>query len=583
MATMNGDDRQPAPSPQHDSSRSTTRLSRRKVLTRLGGLGIGTAAFQRALAVQIDESTTVTPAMIERAEWIAGIKLSEQDRETTARLVDRLVGRIQQLRDVEVEYAVLPALVFQPAPSLPAAGTVNRDEVRVMDSRTVKRPGSDEDLAFMPVSELASLVKSRAVTSVELTRLYLDRLRRYDPALHCVVNETADLAWRQSEQCDQEIARGQYRGPLHGIPWGAKDLVAYPGYKTTWGATPFKDQVIDVKATVAHRLEEAGAVLVAKLSMGALARGDRWFDQQTKNPWDSREGSSGSSAGSAAATAAGLVGFAIGSETMGSIVSPCRRCGVTGLRPTFGRVSRHGCMPLAWSMDKIGPIARSVEDCALVFAVIHGFDGLDPAAVDRPFTWPAKRDVASFKVGYVETRVPAENRPELSVLRDLGMKLIPITLPDKYPVSALSTIVDIEAATVFDDITRQGITEGLNNWPDTFREARFVTAVDYLRANRIRTLLIRDLEHVFSEVDAYVSDDDLALANLTGHPAVVVPNGLINRKGRPVPTSLTFTGRLYGESELLAIAHAYQQATGFHRLHPPLQKLLAPQEEKPSP
>ena len=284
----------------------------------------------------------------------------------------------------------------------PGAIAARRSHVEPIETAAGKRPSSDDALAFLPLTELAALVRTRQVTARELAELYLARLKRYDPALHCVVNLTEELAMKQAEAADREIAAGRYRGALHGIPWGAKDLIAYPGYPTTWGAIPFKTQTIDTKATVAARLDAAGAVLAAKLSLGALAMGDRWFEVMTRNPWNKAQGSSGSSAGSAAAVAAGLVGFAIGSETLGSIVSPCRRCGATGLRPTFGRVSRHGCMTLAWSMDKLGPIARSVEDCALVFGAIHGADGYDASAVDRPFNWPSCRETKSFTVGYFE-------------------------------------------------------------------------------------------------------------------------------------------------------------------------------------
>jgi Asp-tRNA(Asn)/Glu-tRNA(Gln) amidotransferase A subunit family amidase len=451
--------------------------------------------------------------------------------------------------------------------------------VRWTHAPALERPKSDDDLAFLSVTSLAALVRSRQVTSMELTRLYLARLRRYDSVLHCVVTYTEELALKQAERADREIAAGQYRGPLHGIPWGAKDLIAWPGYPTTWGATPLKDQVIDTKATVAARLEEAGAVLVAKLSLGALAQNDRWFGGMTRNPWDARQGSSGSSAGSACATAAGLVGFALGSETLGSIVSPCTRCGATGLRPTFGRVSRHGCMSLAWSMDKIGPIARTVEDCAVVLATIHGHDGLDPTAIDRPFDWPSRRGLGTYRVGYVEENLPVEKRGELQVLRELGVRLVPIKLPSKYPITALTMILDTEAATVFDELTRQGVTEGLNEWPATFRRGQFVPAVEYLRANRIRTLLMREMEEVMSTVDMYVGGNDLVLANLTGHPTVVLPNGTRTRDGVTAPKGLTFTGQLFGETQLMAVAEAYQRATDFHLARPPMDKLLAEPEE----
>jgi Asp-tRNA(Asn)/Glu-tRNA(Gln) amidotransferase A subunit family amidase len=408
-----------------------------------------------------------------------------------------------------------------------------------------------------------------------LTRLYLERLRKYDPALHCVVTYTEELALKQAERADREIAAGRYRGPLHGVPWGAKDLIAYPGHKTTWGALPFKDQTLDLKATVAQRLEDAGAVLVAKLTLGALAMGDLWFGGRTRSPWDPKQGSSGSSAGSAAAAAAGLVGFALGSETLGSIVSPCSRCGATGLRPTFGRVSRHGCMTLAWSMDKIGPIARSVEDCALVFGAIHGFDGFDPSAVDRPFAWPCPRDLRKLRVGYVERSEAAKDRDDLKVLRELGVQLVPIKLPGTYPIAALRIILGTEAATAFDELTRQGVTEGLNSWPQTFRQGQFVPAVEYLRANRIRSLVMREMEELMSGVDLYVGGNDLLLANLTGHPTVVLPDGFRKAGAVEVPRAITFTGRLYGETELLAVAHAYQQATGHHLRRPPMDKVTA--------
>jgi Asp-tRNA(Asn)/Glu-tRNA(Gln) amidotransferase A subunit family amidase len=470
--------------------------------------------------------------------------------------------------------------VFQPAPAAPGRGARGRGSARLADGPAPARPGAGADLAFMPVASLAALLRDRQVSSVELTNLYLERLRQYDPALLCVVSYTEELARKQAERADREIAAGRYRGPLHGVPWGAKDLIAVPGYPTTWGAAPYKDQVLDAQATVARRLEEAGAVLVAKLTLGALAMGDHWFGGVTRCPWDVRQGSSGSSAGPAAAVAAGLVGFALGTETLGSIVSPCRRCGASGLRPTFGRVSRHGCMALAWSMDKVGPLARSLEDCALVFGAIHGADGLDPAAVDRPFAWPPRRDLRSLRVGYVEGDRAAAERDELRVLRDLGVKLVPIKLPDQYPVGALHLILTVEAATAFDDLTRKGVTEGLNGWPSTFRQGQFIPAVEYLRANRVRTLLLRAMEDVMGQVDAYVGGDDLLITNLTGHPTVVLPNGFDQRGRAEMPRAITFTGRLYGETELLALGHAYQQATGFHLKRPPLEKVKAADGEK---
>ncbi|MHB1425676.1 MAG: amidase [Gemmataceae bacterium] len=544
--------------------------TRRRLLQSLAALGVGTAVFQRALVAAADEKKELTAEMIQQAEWIAGLHLSDEDRKA---LVGRLKSQqlqFETMRAFQVAHEVPPAISFNPAPWLPpSCEPVHRGAEPIVQAAP-KKPDSGPDLAFLPVTALAALVRTRQISSVELTKLYLERLRKYDPLLHCVVSFTEDLALKQAEQADREIAAGRYRGPLHGIPWGAKDLIAYPGYKTTWGAAPFKEQTLDTKATVARRLEEAGAVLVAKLTLGALAMGDRWFGGRTRNPWDPNRGSSGSSAGPGAATAAGLVGFSIGSETLGSIVSPSRTCGVTGLRPTFGRVSRHGCMTLSWSMDKLGPMCRSVEDCALVLAAIHGFDGVDPSAVDRPFSWPPHRDLRTIKVGYMETDRGVYERAELRVLRDLGVRLAPIKLPAKYPLDAMRLILDIEASTVFDELTRKGITEGLEVWSRIFRQGQFVPAVEYIRANRIRTLLARAMEDVMAQVDLYVGGNDLLLTNLTGHPTVVLPNGFRKAGEVELPDSLAFTGRLYGETELLAVAHAYQQATGHHLKRPPI-------------
>ncbi len=549
--------------------------SRRQILKAIGAIGVGSAVFQRALTAQAQQATAITPEMILQAEWIAGLKLSDEDRKTTAQALQALLKDFQALRDIKLDNSIPPALGFIPAPWQTRNNDQPRGSVAPLERVASKRPDATETLAFMPVSELSGLMRTRQISSVELTKLYLQRLRQYDPVLHCVVTYTEELALKQAEMADREIAAGRYRGPLHGIPWGAKDLVAYPGYRTTWGATPYKDQIINVKASVAQRLEDAGAVLVAKLSLGALAMGDKWFEGMTRTPWNPKLGSSGSSAGSASATAAGLVGFAIGGETLGSIVSPSTRCGVTGLRPTFGRVSRAGCMALAWSMDKLGPITRSVEDCALILGAIHGADGLDPNAVDRPFAWPLARDIRSLRVGYIESNKPAKEREELEVLRQLGVKLVPIKLPLKPYLRALMSILNAEAATAFDDITRQGITDGLNTWPRTFRLGQFIPAVEYLRANRVRTLIMREMEEVMSQVDLYVGGNDLVLTNFTGHPTVVMPNGFQKRGEAEMPGSITFTGRLYGEAELLAVGHAYQQATGHHLRRPPMDKLVA--------
>ena len=514
--------------------------------------------------------------MIKQAEWIAGLELTDDERTRTARSVQRALREFAELRKVDVGYDVAPALTFFPVPPRPAA-VIKRNQATPVEQPVVRRPGSADELAFLTVVELSALIRSRQLSSIELTKLYLERLKRFDPILKCVVTLTEKLALEQAAAADREIASGHYRGALHGIPWGAKDLIAYPGYPTTWGATPYKGRVIEGKATVATRLEEAGAVMLGKLSLGALAMGDLWFGGRTRSPWDPRAGSSGSSAGSASAAAAGLVGFAIGSETLGSIISPCRACGATGLRPTFGRVSRHGCMTLAWSMDKLGPITRSIEDCALVFDAIHGADGLDFAAVDQPFEWPPRRDLEKIKVGFIEDpRRSLEAREELRVFQKLGFELVPMTLPENLPVSAITLMLGTEAAAAFDEVTRKHITEGLNSWPDTFRQGQFVPAVEYIRAARVRMKLMRAMEEKMSKVDVYVSSgQDLAITNLTGHPSVVFPMGFRDRDGREFPGSVTLTGRLYDETTLLAVARAFQHASGDHLRRPPLERYLA--------
>ena len=497
--------------------------------------------------------------------------------------INNYLETYRKLRMVALDNSVAPALRFDPVP----AGMEfekQRRPMRISQSRELEVPSDLEELAFWPVTDLAGLIKSRRVSSVELTNMYLARLKRYDPKLQCVITLTEDLAQEQARRADEEIAAGRYRGPLHGIPWGAKDLLAVKGYKTTWGAMPYKDQVIDLDATVVGRLQEAGAVLIAKLTLGALAWGDVWFGGKTRSPWNPEEGSSGSSAGPAAATAAGLVGFSIGSETWGSIVSPSTICGVTGLRPTFGRVSRYGAMALSWSMDKIGPICRTVEDCAVVLDAIYGPDDKDVTVVDLPFNWDASGDAKTLKVGYLKSdfekeredaQWKANDQATLEVLRGMGFNLIPIELPD-YPIEAMSLILNVEAAAAFDELTRSNrddlmVRQIQNAWPNRFREARMVPAVEYIQANRLRTLVMKAIQERLAGIDVYVSPSwegqNSLLTNLTGHPAVVVPNGL-RKEG--TPSSITFIGRLYGEDKLLTFARAYQDATSFHQRHPAL-------------
>ncbi len=575
------------------------RWPRRKVLGVLSALGISSAVFARALEALAQERPKLTEEMIKQAEWIAGLELDDEKRKMMVKGISESLASYEKIRKVTIDNSVPPAVAFRPIAGPPGARP--RQVSRWMPA-TLPKPASEDDIAFAPVTHLAAWLRSRQISSVELTKLYLARLTKFNPLLECVVTFTEDLAMKQAEQADRELAAGRWRGPLHGVPWGAKDLLAVPGYPTTWGAPPYKDQVRPEKATVVERLENAGAVLVAKTAVGSLAWGDVWFGGVTKNPWNLKQGSSGSSAGSASATAAGLVGFAIGTETLGSIVSPCTRCGATGLRPTFGRVSRYGAMALAWSMDKIGSIARSVEDCALVFNAIHGNDPKDLSVADSVFVWPPPRDVMSLRVGYVpqlfeedrsrevkdeEQRklvqeTQGHERKALEVLKALGIKLFPIKLPDAYPVADLGFILDAEAAACFDELTRSGkdallVRQKADSWPNTFRQGQLIPAVEYIRANRIRTLVMREMEKLMAGVDVYVTPAfgsvNLLLTNLTGHPQVVLPNGF---RSNGTPSSITFTGKLYGETELLAVARAYQQATAFHTKRP---KLEAPPEK----
>jgi len=561
------------------------RLSRRGFMAYTSGIGLTSPVLSGALWAKVadDKVPQVTKEMLLDAERLAALEFTGDERELMVEGLNKYLEKYQKLREVPLDNSVAPALQFNP---IPAGTTFEKKAGRLRMSRRQRRkvPSDLDDLAFWPVTDLARLIRSRKVSSAELTNMYLRRLKRYDPKLKCMVTLTEELALKQAQRADEEIAAGNYRGPLHGIPWGAKDLLAVKGYRTTWGAMPYKDQVFDSDATVVKRLEEAGAVLVAKLTLGALAWGDVWFGGKTRNPWDPDKGSSGSSAGPASATAAGLVGFSIGSETHGSIVSPCTVCGVTGLRPTFGRVSRYGAMALSWSMDKIGPICRTVEDCALVLHAINGPDGKDPTVVDMPFGWDVSLDVKGLKVGYLKSAFEekrsdeqwkANDQATLDVLRGLGLKLIPIELPD-YPIDTMGLILNVEAAAAFDELTRSGrddlmVRQIKNAWPNRFREARTVPAVEYVQANRLRTLVMNAMQEKLTGIDAYVSPSwvgkNLLLTNLTGHPAVVLPNGL-RKEG--TPSSISFVGRLFGEEEVLALAKAYQDATSFHLKHPTL-------------
>lgn len=532
-------------------------------------------------ALLAQDSITITD--IRSAEKLIGLKFNDAKRESLLGDVRGLLKSYENLRSLPIPNSVVPSMLFNPIP-FGSTFKKERSHFSPEGKKNVPVPKTNEELAFSSVTELSALIKSRKITSEQLTRLYLERIVRYRPMLQCIVTVTESLALAQARSADKEIAAGKYRGPLHGIPYGAKDLLSTKTYPTTWGSVPFKHQVIDEDATVIQRLEQAGAVLIAKTAMGELAWGDVWFGGKSKNPWDTTQGSSGSSAGSASGTAAGLFAFAIGSETYGSIVSPSTRCGTTGLRPTYGRVSRYGAMALSWSMDKLGPISRSVEDCALVFNAIYGPDEKDQTLYDLPFTYePKKTDLKKLRIGYLKSDFDNSTEGKqfsdsvLTVLRGLGAELIPIELP-AMPIGAINIMLDAESAAAFDEVTRNGqddmmVRQIKNAWPNAFRASRFIPAVEYIQASRARQLLIQQMQKVMSNVDVYVGPSQegssLLLTNLTGHPCVVLPCGF-DQQGHPV--SITFTGNLFGEGTLLAVAKKYQDATTYHRMHPKLDK-----------
>lgn len=565
-------------------------LHRRQFIEFCSALGLSGTLFPGALYAHATQDVTITTETIAKAEALAGLSFTEEQRE---QMVEDLQGRLEELetlRTIDLPNHVVPALQFNPHVGRVRIPNGPVTPLSDWEPESISRPSSDDDLAFLPITELASLVKNQRVTSLELTQLYLARLKRFDATLQAVVTLTEERALAQARQADVEIAAGNWRGPLHGIPWGAKDLLAVKGYPTTWGAMPYKEQVIDSDAAVVQKLDAAGAVLVAKLTLGALAWGDVWFGGTTKNPWNIEQGSSGSSAGPGSAVAAGLVGFAIGSETLGSIVSPSTRNGVTGHRPTFGRVSRGGAMALSWSMDKLGPMCRSAADCALVFDAIHGHDNDDPTSVSAPFTWSPMPDVQALQVGYVASAFEGEydnreaDQAVLDVLRDLGVKLIPIQLPD-IPVGPMLLTLNAEAAAAFDELTRTGEVDSMVRqvrfaWPNSFRHARFISAVDYIQANRARTLLIQAMDETMEDLDVFVSPsfrgNTLRITNLTGHPSVTVPNNFLPLEDQPQsprrrPRSITFVGGMYKDDAALAVAAAYQAATDFHLQRPPIQ------------
>ena len=596
------------------------------------------AQAQETAGTDQSKPPAVTPAMIDQAAVLAGVGPFTDDQKKM--MIDGLVdqsGSYKAIRKLELPNSVAPAFVFHPLPAATGAPDASCEKVPEAaasePAAATAAPAQIEELAFATVGELGAQLRARNVTSLELTRMYIARLKRYDPLLHFVITITEDRALKQARAADEEIAAGKYRGPLHGIPWGAKDLLAVKGYPTTWGAGGFERQMIDEDATVVERLDAAGAVLIAKLTLGALAMGDWWFGGRTRNPWNPAQGSSGSSAGPASATAAGCVGFSVGSETLGSISSPSTRCGCTGLRPTFGFVPRTGAMALSWTMDKLGPITRCVPDCAMALEAIYGPDGKDTSVAPAHFQWDPGFDWRSLRVGYFKSGFdepkplklheakPGETAEEkqkretanaamearharqvydrkydlaaLEKLKSMGVSLTPVELP-KLPWDAMTPLLTAEAAAAFDELTRSGrdkllTRQGPYDWPNQFRIARFYPAVEYIQANRARALGVEQMTALFRQVDVIVTptmDEQLTATNLSGHPALILPNGLRgddapkppkidtgfedNIGGPGTPVSITFLAGHYQDARLAAFGNAYQQATGFEKMHPKL-------------
>jgi Asp-tRNA(Asn)/Glu-tRNA(Gln) amidotransferase A subunit family amidase len=520
----------------------------------------------------------ITTETITKAANLIGIHFTHAEKDSMIASLKINRKRYEILDSLNLDNSIPPAYVFDP---VPPGKTFNHQQEKIHWNipDTVSIPKDRVKLSYYTIKPLASLIKSRKISCTDVTKFFLNRLNEYGDTLHAVITMTTKRALQQAQQLDKELANGHYRGPLTCIPYTVKDLFAVKGYKTTWGAAPYKNQYINKTATVVKKLDKAGAVLLAKSVPGALAMGDIWFGGMTRNPWNLKQGSSGSSAGPAAVVSAGLVPFSIGTETLGSIVSPSSRTGDTGLRPTFGRISRYGGMTLSWTMDKVGPITHTVEDAAIVFNAIYGPDGHDRAVRDLPFNYKETINLDTITIGYTkkafEQKYYNHTRDSLTLakLRKLGAHLVPIELP-RFHAGAMRIILDAEAAAAFNHLTLSNrdslmVQQGKNAWPNIFRSSRFIPAVEYIEANRAREILIQKMDSLMQKVDVYVSPalsgPNLLITNLTGNPSVVLPNGF-NKNGEP--TSITFNGGLYDEATVLEVAKAYQQATGFNKKHP---------------
>jgi Asp-tRNA(Asn)/Glu-tRNA(Gln) amidotransferase A subunit family amidase len=589
---------------------NNTGENRRRFLAYFSGVGLGSSLLPGALWAEIQDdgaAPRVTDEMLKNALSLAGLSFSDEDRKAMLQGVNRSLTSFEEVRKLDIPNDVAPPFYFS---SIVPGMKVNRTrEPLRFSAPVVKRPANLEDVAFWPIVQLAQLIKTRQVTSLELTQMYLGRLHKYNGKLNCVVTFLDDLAVSQAKTADAEIAAGKYKGPLHGIPWGAKDIIAVKGFKTTWGSGAYKEQMIPEDASVVEMLREAGAVLLAKLTSGELAQGDNWFGGQTKNPWNTEQGSSGSSAGPGSATAGGCVAFAIGTETSGSILSPSGRCGVTGLRPTFGRVSRHGVMALSWTQDRLGPMCRYAEDCAVVMSVIAKPDGKDLSVSEIPFNWNARLEIRRLRVGYLkdgfdevrDAGAKAMNDKAIAQVEALGFKLVPVKMPD-WNIDGSS--YGVESAVFFDELIRSNRDKQMTNpgRASGFRNARLIPAVEYLQSQRARTMMMMKLAEATAEVDVYlvpanggggsggrgrgaatdgegrgrgadpnarrgVTQRHFAMANTACYPAINVVHGFTDAG---TPGSFTFYARPFGEAELLAVAKAYQDASGFHLKHPTL-------------
>lgn len=563
--------------------------TRRGFMSRCISLGLGSTLLPGVLWAQLQQSgqKRVTAEMLKSALALSGLEFDETTQAAVLRDVNRNVDRYGKLGELQIPDDVSPPFHFSPLVPGMKIDRATRP-FRMSAVKSIRRPARLDAVAYWSLRHLAELVRTRQVTSVELTQLYLARLHRYNAQLNCVVTLLADLALKQAAEADREIAAGKYRGPLHGIPWGAKDIIAAKGSPTTWGTPAYRNRIIDTDATVVEQLREAGAVLIAKLTTGELAHGDRHHLGQTKNPWNLAQGSSGSSAGPAAATAAGCVAFSIGSETAGSIMSPSWVCGVTSLRPTFGRISRHGVMVLSWTQDRLGPLCRYAEDCALVMQILARPDGKDLSVVDVPFNWDAQRDLRALRVGYLADgfdnatgRIRENAAKSLEKVRAMGVKLTPMDVP-KFPyyTAALAVEKAVFHRELFltparSELARPDLATG-------FRTPRAVSAVDYLVSQRARSLLMMKLAEATAQVDVWLSiathssggvieetdsptQAHSEMANLAGYPALAIPNGL-NESG--TPTSVTLYGRPFADADVLAFGKACQDAIGFHAAPP---------------